>query len=157
MTTRPIDIRRNVAGQLALAEHLHRCQADFRPALATRTTIDAYAEKLATRAERFEAWRNDELIGVVAMYCNDPRGREAFVTSVSVDAAARGKGVASALLERAVGHARTHGMDRVALEVDVSNAAARALYARAGFDEVERNGRVLRLVMPIPPRRRTDT
>src|SRR3954453_8177519 len=139
MRAQVIEIRHNDAAVRVLAEHLHRCHADFVPPLGP-ARIDAYAEKLAKRADRFEAWRDDELIGVVAMYCNDPDRRQAFVTSVSVDAAARGRGVASALLATAVDYARGYGMDRVALEVDVNNAPARALYVRAGFKEVECKG-----------------
>lgn len=50
-----------------------------------------------------------------------------------VAAAARGRGVGSALVRGAEAEARGLGAGRIVLEVGIGNAQARALYRRAGF------------------------
>ena len=57
----------------------------------------------------------------------------ARVYSLAVDAAARGRGIARALLERLIETARAGGAARLRLEVRNDNPAARALYASLGF------------------------
>lgn len=49
----------------------------------------------------------------------------------------RGRGIGSALLQRAMHHARAHGVVRFHLEVRQGNDAM-ALYSRAGFEQVGR-------------------
>ena len=79
-----VHIHRNRASAAEIDAHLRACDDSFAPALSRRVDIDAYASKIAARAERFEAWANDRLVGLLAAYCNDPERRVAFVTSVSV-------------------------------------------------------------------------
>ncbi|MOA67342.1 putative acetyltransferase [compost metagenome] len=50
-----------------------------------------------------------------------------------VDAAARGAGVGSALLEQAIAHAREIGCRRLTLLTDADNLAAQRFYGRQGF------------------------
>ena len=137
--TQAVEVTRNAAHHDVLVAHLSRCDPDFVPRLSIRVTIDEYATKLEQSADRFEAWVADQLVGVVAMYCNDPSLTEAFVTSVSVDPVARHQGVASLLLDHALEHAAGLGFGRAALEVDGSNGPAMALYSRAGFIEASRH------------------
>ncbi len=59
--------------------------------------------------------------------------RVARIYSLVVAPQARGQGIAQSLVERAEHEARNRGCDRVRLEVREDNAAARALYARLGY------------------------
>lgn len=68
-------------------------------------------------------------------------GDEAEILTLAVEPRARRQGVATALLHKALAEARGRGARAVLLEVSVSNAAARALYDRAGFVEVGRRPR----------------
>jgi L-amino acid N-acyltransferase YncA len=54
---------------------------------------------------------------------------------MAVDAAWRGRGVGSALLQAAIGGARRAGLHKLCLEVFPHNAAGIALYRRAGFEQ----------------------
>ncbi|MGI3776973.1 MAG: GNAT family N-acetyltransferase [Janthinobacterium lividum] len=65
-------------------------------------------------------------------------GDEAEVLTLAVLPAARGRGVGGALLAAGLAEAARLGAAAVLLEVAPGNAAARALYARAGFGEVGR-------------------
>ena len=63
---------------------------------------------------------------------------EAEILSVAVVASARRRGTARRLLNMHMGRLTANGVRRLLLEVDEGNAAARHLYARAGFYEVGR-------------------
>jgi len=61
---------------------------------------------------------------------------EAELLTIAVAPAARRKGLGRELLDRFLAGARAKGAQTVFLEVDSLNAAARALYAAAGFAKV---------------------
>lgn len=61
---------------------------------------------------------------------------EGYVTNVCTSSAHRRCGVAGALIDAMLDKARGLGLSFVTLEVRVSNAPARALYAKKGFQEV---------------------
>lgn len=61
---------------------------------------------------------------------------EAEILTIGVLPEARGAGAGAALLRHAEAAARGCGATRMFLEVSVTNRAALALYARAGFQEV---------------------
>lgn len=63
---------------------------------------------------------------------------EAELLSVTVLPARRGAGLGAALLDAAHATAREAGAARMILEVAEGNAAARALYRRAGYAEIAR-------------------
>ncbi|MCQ4345961.1 GNAT family N-acetyltransferase [Pseudomonas stutzeri] len=71
--------------------------------------------------------------------------RVALLEDMVVDATARGRGLGSALLESAIGHARSCGCRRITLLTDGDNLAAQRFYARHGF--VRSPMRPLRLVL----------
>jgi ribosomal-protein-alanine N-acetyltransferase len=62
-------------------------------------------------------------------------GGEAELLTIGVLPAAREKGLGEALLKAVIDGARDAGCNRIFLEVDEGNAAARALYRRFGFSE----------------------
>jgi ribosomal protein S18 acetylase RimI-like enzyme len=142
-------LARGEASASQIAEHLRRGEADFIPPLAERMDIDDYARKIATRAVRFEAWAGDTLVGLVAVYRNDPDRRVAFVTSVSVVPEHRGRGIAATLLASAIDDARREGFGRIALEVSRANATALRLYSNAGFKMEAGEGRMVRMGLEL--------
>ncbi len=73
-----------------------------------------------------------------------PGGEEpgtAFLFHLEVAPAFRGRGLGAALLDGAEARARALGFARMRLYVLSSNAAARALYARAGFRRLRGDGK----------------
>ncbi len=63
---------------------------------------------------------------------------EAELLTIAVAPEARGRGLGQRLVSRFLYQARLRGADSAFLEVAEDNAAARALYARAGFTEAGR-------------------
>jgi len=61
---------------------------------------------------------------------------EAHLLNLSIDAPWQGQGLGRALLMYHIDLARSHDARIVLLEVRPSNAAARALYERAGFERI---------------------
>jgi GNAT superfamily N-acetyltransferase len=62
-----------------------------------------------------------------------PEGEAAFVHRLVARRAFKGRGVARALLEWAVGHARAHGRGLLRLDCDANRPKLRALYESCGF------------------------
>lgn len=129
----------NKASVAEIAEHLSRCDADFVPPLSGRIEISDYAEKIASKAMRFEAWSGGTLIGLVAAYCNNREQRTAYVTSVSVLKAWAGKGIATYLVEQCIEYAKALGMWQISLEVASANMPAIRLYEKNGFIAAKAN------------------
>lgn len=65
-------------------------------------------------------------------------GDLAEVQRLGVDPRQRRRGIARLLLQQAITRARRSGADHLLLEVRADNAAAIALYAGAGFIEIDR-------------------
>jgi len=81
------------------------------------------------------AWEGEQLLGVGALKQLAPDHGE--VKSMHTAAAARGRGVGAAMLQHLVSVARQRGYTRLSLETGSMAyfSPARALYARAGFEE----------------------
>ena len=123
----------NKAGTAQIGEHLLRCDTDFIPPLSGRVEINDYAQKIANKATRFEAWSEDTLVGLVAAYCYELEKHIAFITNVSVLKEWSGKGIAGDLLKWCVEHVKAMGMRQVNLKVAIDNTLAIRLYEQNGF------------------------
>jgi GNAT superfamily N-acetyltransferase/SAM-dependent methyltransferase len=128
-----LEICTNKADPEQIAAHLRTCDASFTPRLSDRLELSGYAQKIADKANRFEAWAEGELIGLVAAYFNNTETRTAFVTSVSVLPGWQGRRVASQLVSHCIAYADRNGFRRIELEVSVQNTAAVRLYEKHGF------------------------
>ncbi len=77
------------------------------------------------------------IVGTLGLY-RDTKGPRTISLGMMVAADRRAMGVGSALIDFAVAHARSAGYEEIALDVFPHNEAARALYRKFGFVEVER-------------------
>ncbi|PQA88375.1 ribosomal protein S18-alanine N-acetyltransferase [Hyphococcus luteus] len=89
--------------------------------VASRVTV-LFGGESKSKPQGFAVWRD--------------LGDEAELLTIGVAAAARRKGLGAALLAAVLDAAHGVGANRFFLEVGADNAAARALYARAGFSQV---------------------
>lgn len=128
-----VEYRRNAATAADVTAHLTACDADFEPRLSSRVELAPYSQKLVAQAERFEAWAQGTLVGLVAAYCNDTTSKRAFVTSVSVTPGWGGRGIGAELMRKCIAHAASVGMLEITLEVARANTLARKLYQKLGF------------------------
>jgi ribosomal protein S18 acetylase RimI-like enzyme len=123
----------NKSGAASVESHLRECDERFSPRLSARVDLADYARKLASLADRLEAWDEGRLVGLVAAYLNNPETRQGFVSSVSVCLAAEGKGVASELMRKCVQLAREEGCESLGLEVGEGDQRTQAFYLKHGF------------------------
>lgn len=123
----------NKASATEIDEHLWKCDIDFMPSLSSRVKISNYAQKIFSKATRFEAWSGGMLIGLVAIYCNNQENHIAYITSVSVINEWGGKGIAVYLVSQCIKHMDALGMKQICLEVASGNMPAIKLYEKCGF------------------------
>ena len=132
-----------------IVAHLLHADTSFVPALSSRIDIQTYAQKLHHRAVRFEAWLGAELIGLVAIYCNQPDGGKTFVTSVSIWPEYQGQGVAGRLMQQCIAHVQDLGFGKMELEVDQRSLPAVALYEKLGFNTLRSSGFTLTMEITL--------
>ena len=123
----------NKSGAASVESHLRECDERFSPRLSARVDLADYARKLASLADRLEAWDKGRLVGLVAAYLNNRETRQGFVSSVSVCFDAEGRGVASELMRKCVQLAREKGCDSLGLEVGGGDQRTQAFYLKHGF------------------------
>jgi ribosomal protein S18 acetylase RimI-like enzyme len=139
----------NQSSTAEIAAHLLGADAAFQLTLSSRVEFLKYAQKLQDRAVRFEAWLGEELVGLVASYCNQLDGGKSFVTSVSVWPKCQGLGIADQLIRKCIEHARGLGFGRIELEVSKQSFQAIALYQKLGFIILGSSGSILTMGMII--------
>lgn len=142
-------ISRGQSSEEKILAHLSRCDGSFKPPLTTRVELGGYAHKIVTLTERFEAWTSEELVGLVAVYCNAPERKIAFVTNVSVLPEWQGKGIAFQLVANCISHVCGLGFESIELEVDISNQAAFVLYTKHGFKITSQAGTVQKMKLDL--------
>ena len=135
----------NRSSESDIAVHLLVADTAFEPFLSGRLDIRAYAQKLHSRADRFEAWLGVELIGLVASYCNQPDLCRSFVSNVSVWTEYQGAGIAGRLMRQCIEHVRGIGFAQIELEVDQSSHRAIVLYQKLGFNTLSSSGSTLKM------------
>ena len=100
------------------------------------------------------AWDGDRIAGMVRPFINPDENarfgaRRGWCENISTRAPWRGRGVASALIARALRALRERGMTEAALGVDAQNeTGALRLYQRMGFIEVARETEWRRPLLP---------
>lgn len=92
-------------------------------------TVEKLTDRLARGAHFFVAESGGRVIGFVDLQM----GRSAFVRGLAVAKRWRGKGVGTALLERAIAHARKEGKRFIYIKVRTSNEKAIRVYQKKGF------------------------
>lgn len=85
----------------------------------------------------FVALEDGRWRGMAGGWADDPGPGDVTIISMWVDPELRRRGAGRALIEAVADWARGLGASRLALWVTESNAAARALYERAGFRHTE--------------------
>src|SRR5205823_2620624 len=109
-----------------LQAHLEYCRASSPPESVHALDLDGLRARNVTF---WSIWDRHQLLGCGALKELDPRHGE--VKSMHTRAAARGRGVAAAMVRHIIGEARSRGYRRLSLETGSNDAfaPARALYA----------------------------
>jgi RimJ/RimL family protein N-acetyltransferase len=106
-----------------------------------------------TSAAMFVAWMDEKPAGLCGTFAADAPDRHRVLVAMWVAPAARGTGVADALIEAALAHGAAAGTPSMVLEVAPGNLRAERVYARHGFavtDEAPEipGGLTMRRILP---------
>lgn len=129
--------------------HLQKSDHQFFPPLSSRVNLEVYARKLASFADNYEAWDNEELIGIISAYMNNQQEGVAFISNVSVLAPYTGKGLASRLLDDFLVDAKAKKFNKIMLEAHEENRPACLFYLKKGFNVVENNQQIVKMFLEI--------
>jgi ribosomal protein S18 acetylase RimI-like enzyme len=121
------------SGLTDVLRHLQAHNDAFQSPLSSRVNLTGYSRKLVDHAVRFEAWVGNNLVGLVAVYCNSKDKDIAFVSNVSVLAGYAGRGIARQLMQFAIAHVVELGFSSLHLKVDRGAVIAMHLYSALGF------------------------
>lgn len=155
MSCEGIEFREGTATQEDIQTHLEGCDRNFSPPLSRKVDIGEYSTKISAKAQTFEAWFGDTLVGLVAAYMNDSGGRRGFVTNVTIARAFMRRGIASTLFDRCLDRASRKGMEVMELEVSLESRDAIRMYEKLGFSELERKGEIVVMKLTISEKRQS--
>lgn len=84
----------------------------------------------------FVAEENGEIVGSSTLVIYEiPAIRKAWIEDVVVDANARGRGIAAALIQHILEYAKEEGLEKVDLTSSIHRKAAYKLYEKLGFEQ----------------------
>ena len=133
-----VEIRRITQVSDALEEAFARLMPQLSPRLGAPSREVLRRVAGSETGELLAAVAGERIVGVLTLAWYDaPSGRKAWIEDVVVDGAARGCGAGDALVRAAVEHAARIGAGKVMLTSNPAREAARALYLKVGFEEVE--------------------
>ena len=102
------------------------------PPLRARPYVKSLTEKITAYGRLLVAVQ-EQPVGFLAFYANDPQTKTAFITLICVDSSTRGCGIGTMLLRACENASQESGMLRLRLEVKKTNTAARTFYKSSGF------------------------
>ena len=133
-----VEIRRITQVSDALEEAFARLMPQLSPRLGAPSREALRRVAGSETGALLAAVVGERIVGVLTLAWYDaPSGRKAWIEDVVVDDAARGCGAGDALVRAAVEHAARIGAGKVMLTSNPAREAARALYRKVGFEEVE--------------------
>ena len=133
-----VEIRRITEVSDALEEAFARLMPQLSPRLGAPSREELRRVAGSETGALLAAVAGERIVGVLTLAWYDaPSGRKAWIEDVVVDGAARGCGAGDALVRAAVEHAARIGVGKVMLTSNPAREAARALYRKVGFEEVE--------------------
>lgn len=127
-----MEFKYNTASAQYIALHLRDGESAYVEHLLARVNIEQYAIKIKKFAHCFEAWDNERLIGLVAVYINSEE-RRGYITNVTVLPAWQSRGIASRLLQACINYVDDAGIQEIGLEVASQSVRAQELYLKHGF------------------------
>lgn len=116
-------------------DFLKKVDYDFPTPLSDRVDLMEYASKLADKATVSAVFDNQDILAMVAMYCNDVVTGFAYVPMVAVVPKARGRKLSKALMKCAIQMARDNGFKTIGIHTE--NPVALHLYESLGFVVIE--------------------
>ena len=139
-----IEYKINHSNKFDILKHLNICDDDFIPKLSSKVSLEEYSNKIFENAIRIEAWINNDLIGLIAVYQNE-LNQEMYITNVSIEKKYTGNGIANQLMNDLIAIFNNTQIKIIKLEVDINNKKAINLYTKYNFKLEAQNANSLTL------------
>ena len=104
-----------------------------------KVNLHTYAEKILENAVLFVEENGIDIVGMVVLYCNDEKGKRAYIPLVGVLPAWQRRGIAGRLMWEAIAYVKQKGYK--VLGIHSNNMVAVKMYGKLGFvvkDNAER-------------------
>lgn len=118
---------------------LAKVNDEYRPPLNAKVNLHTYAEKILENAVLFVEENGIDIVGMVVLYCNDEKGKRAYIPLVGVLPAWQRRGIAGRLMWEAIAYVKQKGYK--VLGIHSNNMVAVKMYGKLGFvvkDNAER-------------------
>jgi len=119
--------------------------------------LETYAVKLMRKAELLVHYRESEVLGIAAFYCNDLETLCGFLSLMWVSPEARGSGIAGELLDLIISTSEVRRFRCLKLEVLIDNHRAINFYRRHGFEVIDTKNEALIMGLELPRRQMDET
>lgn len=116
-----------------LTSFLMQMDREFPHPLSSKCLLSEYAHKLIAGGLVEGAWKEGELLGILAGYANNREKLEAYISVLVVDPKYRGRHISSMLLNAFEVEARDAGMKYSRVFTYRTNSAAFGLYSAHGY------------------------
>ena len=128
-----INYKIKIASEEDIYNILKECNENFYPLLSDRVDLKEFSKKIFNLSITFEAWKNKELVGLIACYLNNIEEGIGFITTVCIKNSCIQKGISSELLSMCIEFAKKNKFKKIELEVYRDNNKAISLYKKFGF------------------------
>ena len=127
-----MEFRINTSSPQDIGLHLKASGNEFINGIVINQNFAEYVDKIFLKSQRYELWRERDLVGLLAFYRNDAT-KEIYVTSISISEEHQGVGKGKYLLEKLLTDASQDQIKSIRLEVRIHNQKAINLYNSLNF------------------------
>lgn len=128
-----ISFKKNSASYEEVTRYITEC--DFSPPIESYVNVKDYINKLLSKAERYEAWNKNRLVGLIAIYLNNYKLNESFISHLGVVNEYLRQGIATSLMNLVIDESRKKLFYKISLEANLHNKRAIMFYKKFNFKE----------------------
>ena len=110
---------------------LYETDKEFATPLSSKVNIDEYAKKLSEFSHFAYCMDDDNIIGMISCYANNPP--LGYISNVCVKSEYQNKGVFSSMFNTLIKSLKDIGIKKLRLEVNNNNTKAQEVYSSKGF------------------------
>lgn len=118
-----------------LLDFLQRVDKDFPTHLSKKVDLRKYAQKIIDNGSIISTLKDNKIIGMVVIYCNNIDSLYAYVPLVAIDINYRGQKISRALMLGAINYAKGLGFKKIGIHTE--NSVALNLYIGLGFKIID--------------------
>ena len=127
----------NSAQRIDIYNHLSGSSQTLIKEILSDITLENYTDKIYEKADTYEWWVDDCLVGLIAIYTNRGNLFPAYITLVSILDSFNSKGIGTKLMDFLINDLKNKCFLKIELEVKKNNYIAINFYKKIGFTIIE--------------------